>query len=91
MIGASRTFIRVPYLLEGAALGVVGSALSLVILKAGFELFRHEIRTASRFLGVDTLLTFFPWEMCVLLVLVGLFLGFSGSFLSLLRFGEGRT
>ena len=91
MIGASRTFIRVPYLLEGAALGVLGSALSLVILWAGFELFRHEIRSASRFLGVDALLTFFPLEMCMVLVLVGLFLGFSGSFLSLLRFGEGRA
>ena len=91
MIGASTTFIRVPYLLEGAALGFLGSALSLVILKAGFELFRHEIRSASRFLGVDALLTFFPWEMCIVLVVVGLFLGFSGSFLSLLRFGDGRA
>ena len=91
MIGASTTFIRVPYLLEGAALGLLGSALSLVILKAGFELFRHEIRSASRFLGVDALLTFFPMEMCLVLVLVGLFLGFAGSFLSLLRFGEGRA
>lgn len=91
LIGASRTFIRVPYLLEGAALGLLGSALSLVILKAGFELFRHEIRSASRFLGVDTLLTFFPLEMCVVLVFVGLFLGCAGSFLSLLRFGEGRA
>ena len=91
MIGASTTFIRVPYLLEGAALGLLGSALSLVILKAGFELFRHEIRSASRFLGVDALLTFFPWEMCLVLVLVGLFLGCAGSFLSLLRFGEGRA
>ncbi len=91
MIGASTAFIRVPYLLEGAALGLLGSALSLVILKAGFELFRHEIRSASRFLGVDALLTFFPWEMCLVLVLVGLFLGCAGSFLSLLRFGEGRA
>ena len=91
MIGASTTFIRVPYLLEGAALGFLGSALSLVILKAGFELFRHDIRSASRFLGVDALLTFFPWEMCIVLVVVGLFLGFSGSFLSLLRFGDGRA
>jgi cell division transport system permease protein len=91
MIGASTTFIRVPYLVEGAALGLLGSALSLVILKTGFELFRHEIRSASRFLGVDALLTFFPLEMCIILVLVGVFLGFSGSFLSLLRFGEGRA
>ena len=91
LIGASTTFIRVPYLLEGAALGLLGSALSLVILKAGFELFRHEIRSASRFLGVDALLTFFPFHMCVVLVCVGLFLGCAGSFLSLLRFGEGRA
>ncbi|MBX3237475.1 MAG: ABC transporter permease [Nitrospiraceae bacterium] len=91
LIGATKAFIRVPYLLEGAALGFLGSALSLVILKTGFELFRHEIRSTSRFLGVDSLLTFFPLEMCAVLVMVGLFLGFAGSFLSLVRFGEGRA
>lgn len=91
LIGASTTFIRVPYLLEGAALGVVGSVLSLVILKAGFELFRHQIHSATRFLGVDALLTFFSFDMGLVLVLVGLFLGCAGSFLSLLRFGEGRA
>ncbi len=91
LIGASTTFIRVPYLLEGAALGLCGSALSLVILKAGFELFRHQIHSATRFLGVDALLTFFSFDMCVVLMLVGLFLGCAGSFLSLLRFGEGRA
>ncbi len=91
LIGATKAFIRVPYLLEGAALGFLGSALSLVILKTGFELFRHEIRSTSRFLGVDALLTFFPLEMCAVLVMVGLFLGFAGSFLSLVRFGEGRA
>ena len=48
LIGASTTFIRVPYLLEGAALGLCGSALSLVILKGGFELFRHQIHSADR-------------------------------------------
>jgi cell division transport system permease protein len=90
MIGATKAFIRIPYMLEGAALGLVGSALSLVILKAGFELFRHQIRSTSRFLGVDTLLLFFPLPMCLLVVGVGLFLGFAGSYLSLLRFAEGR-
>lgn len=91
LIGASTTFIRVPYLLEGAALGLCGSALSLAILKAGFELFRHQIHSATRFLGVDALLMFFSFDMCLVLMLVGLFLGSAGSFLSLLRFGEGRA
>jgi cell division transport system permease protein len=90
MIGATKAFVRIPYLLEGAALGLTGSALSLVILKAGFELFKHEIRSTSRFLGVESLLLFFPLPMCLLVVGVGLFLGFAGSYLSLLRFAEGR-
>jgi cell division transport system permease protein len=91
MIGATKAFIRIPYVLEGSALGFAGSALSLVILKAGFELFRHEIRSTSRFLGVDSLLVFFPLPLCVGVVGMGVFLGFAGSYLSLLRCAEGRV
>lgn len=91
MIGATKAFIRIPYVLEGAALGFAGSALSLMILRAGFDLFRYEIRSTSRFLGVESLLVFFPLPMCLLVVAAGLILGFAGSYLSLLRFAEGRA
>lgn len=91
LIGAGRAFIRVPYVLEGAALGFLGSALSLVILRGGFELFLHEIRTAHRFPWVDGLLTFFSFETCLVLLVVGLFLGCTGSVLSLLNVREGRA
>lgn len=91
MIGATKTFIRTPYILEGSVLGLLGSALSLLILKAGFELFRHEIGSTSRFLGVETLLMFFSVPVCGIVVTVGVALGFAGSYLSLLRFAEGRA
>jgi cell division transport system permease protein len=91
LIGATRAFIRVPYLLEGAVLGICGSALSLGILKIGFELFRQQVRTAGRFSGFDDLMSFFPLSMCLALVMVGMGLGFAGSFVSLRRFGEGRA
>lgn len=91
LIGATRAFIRIPYLLEGAVLGACGSALSLGILKIGFELFRQQIRTAGRFSGIDDLMSFFPLSMCLGLVIVGMVLGFAGSFVSLRRFGEGRA
>lgn len=91
LIGATRTFILVPYVLEGAVLGACGSALSLGILKIGFELFRQQIRTAGRFSGIDDLMSFFPLSMCLALVVVGMGLGFAGSFVSLRRFGEGRA
>lgn len=89
-IGATRTFIRIPYFLEGAVLGACGSALSLGILKFAFELFRQQIQLTSRFSGLEGMISFFPFSVCVALVLAGMGLGFAGSVVSLLRVGEGR-
>jgi cell division transport system permease protein len=91
LIGATRAFIRIPYFVEGAVLGACGSALSLGILKAGFELFRQQISMTGRFSGIEQLVVFFPLSMCLALVGVGMALGFAGSFVSLRRFGEGRA
>jgi cell division transport system permease protein len=91
LIGATLAFIRIPYVLEGAVLGACGSALSLGILKIGFELFRQQIRSTGRFSGIENLIVFFPLSTCMALVVVGTALGFAGSFVSLRRFGEGRA
>ncbi|OQW35435.1 MAG: hypothetical protein A4E19_01340 [Nitrospira sp. SG-bin1] len=90
-IGATRTFIRIPYFLEGAVLGACGSALSLGMLKFAFELFRQQIRLTGRFSGIEGMLSFFPLSVCLALVLAGMGLGFAGSVVSLLRVGEGRA
>lgn len=90
-IGATGTFIRIPYFLEGAVLGACGSALSLGILKMGFELFRQQVQFVSRFSGIDGLISFFPWSACLALVAAGMVLGLAGSVVSLLRVGEGRA
>lgn len=90
-IGATRTFIRIPYFLEGAVLGACGSALSLGILRLGFELFLQQIQSAGRFSGMENLISFFPLSVCLALVAAGMGLGFAGSVVSLLRVGEGRA
>jgi cell division transport system permease protein len=90
LIGATRAFIRIPYFLEGAVLGACGSALSLGILKLGFELFRQQIGSAGRFQGIEDMVSFFPLSMCFAFVAVGMGLGVAGSVVSLRRFGEGR-
>lgn len=91
LIGATRWFIRIPYLLEGAVLGALGSGLSLLILKGGFELFRQQISSTGRLSGIEQMIMFFPLSVCLALVLVGVGLGFAGSFVSLRRFGDGRA
>ncbi|NGZ99192.1 MAG: hypothetical protein CV089_24305 [Nitrospira sp. WS110] len=90
-IGATRTFIRIPYFIEGAVLGAFGSALSLGILKIGFELFRQQMQLTGRFSGIESMLSFFPLSLCLALIMAGMGLGFAGSVVSLLRVGEGRT
>jgi cell division transport system permease protein len=91
LIGATSSFIRVPYLLEGAVLGMCGSALSLVVLKIGFEWFRQQIQTTGRFGDIGPLLAFFSPAVCIVMIGIGMGLGIAGSFVSLRRFGEGRA
>ena len=91
LIGATKAFIRIPYLLEGAVLGGLGSACSLFMLKALYELFRHQMRTTGRLRGLEQLTMFFPLSICLLLVVVGIVLGCAGSFVSLRRFDEARV
>jgi cell division transport system permease protein len=91
LIGATTSFIHVPYLLEGAMLGALGSALSLGMLKFMYELFRQQMQTTGRFAGLDRLMTFFSPSMCLALVAIGMGLGFAGSLVSIRRFGEART
>ena len=90
-LGATRMFIRIPYFLEGAVLGACGSALSLAILKFGFELFRQQIRSAGPFRGIENMISFFPLSICLALIVVGMGLGFAGSVVSLRQFWEERT
>ena len=91
LIGATKTFIRIPYLLEGAVLGGLGSAISLFMLKALYELFRQQMRTTGRLSGLDQLMMFFPLSICLMLVAVGIVLGCAGSFVSLRRFDEAKV
>ena len=91
LIGATKTFIRIPYLLEGAVLGGLGSAVSLAMLKLLYELFKQQMRMTGRFSGLEQLIMFFPLTICLVLVVVGVGLGCAGSFVSLRRFDEAKV
>lgn len=89
LIGATGSFIAVPYVVEGGFLGVFGGGLSLALLKIGFEVFRFELDASRWFQGLDSVIVFFPLQISILLVLMGLLLGSASSLLSvysLLRF-----
>ena len=89
LIGAGGLMIKIPYLLEGAVVGALGGAVSLGMLRGGFEYVVRHIVAPGRFLGVESAIQFFPSQMALVLVLGGLCLGFAGSFVSLMQPGRG--
>ncbi|MEW6544010.1 MAG: permease-like cell division protein FtsX [Nitrospirota bacterium] len=91
LIGATGTFIKIPYLLEGAALGALGAVLALALLRSGFEYFRLHLGMPGRFLGVESGFGFFPLHVSLLMVAAGFLLGCVGSIVSMAGFGRNRA
>lgn len=91
LIGATGSFITIPYLIEGALLGTLGSALSLAILKGGFELFMARLGGPGHFLGIDSAIHFFSGRVSASIVAAGLVLGVVGSLISALDLGRAKS
>lgn len=79
LVGASRTFIRVPFLLEGTIQGLAGGLLAALLLYVAFELFAPQIQFGLSFFLGTAKPRFFEWVELLSLVLAGAALGVMGS------------
>jgi len=86
LVGATRFFIKAPFLIEGVLQGALGAVLSLFALGACYYAFLHN---AANFLGVNPAgagLRFLPPAHLAAILCGGIALGFIGSLTSLRRF-----
>ncbi len=83
LIGASNAFIKVPYLIEGFIIGIVGGILAMVMLFLGQFFFILKIPLYFSFVVVNP---FNLYMLLVMLLISGTFMGTIGSFLSLGKF-----
>ncbi len=86
LVGATRLFIKIPFMIEGVLQGATGSALALAILGGCYLVF---LRNAGNFLSLNPVtagITFLPVEYLGGLFCGGVLLGFFGSLVSLKRF-----
>jgi cell division transport system permease protein len=86
LVGATRFFIKAPFLIEGVLQGAVGAVLSQLALLGCYFAF---LKNAGSFLGVNPAaagLTFLPLTHLAAILLGGVLLGFVGSITSLRRF-----
>lgn len=86
LVGATRMFIKMPFLVEGILQGLAGGLLSLLLLVSVYLLFLHNAANFLSFNPATSGLSFLPIEFMLGLVLAGALLGFLGSLTSLRRF-----
>ncbi len=86
LVGATRMFIKAPFLIEGIIQGAVGSILTIIILAASYFGFLHNAGNFLSFNPSDAGLSFLPAEYLAGIFFGGISLGFLGSLTSLKRF-----
>jgi len=86
LVGASNTFVRAPFLLEGSILGMLGGIFSIILLTILIEIFPIYLSTAPGILTELISFRYLSFSQGLSLILAGAATGFFGSFTSLARF-----
>lgn len=86
LVGATRFFIKAPFLVEGVIQGGAGALLAILLLFGLYETFLHNAGSFLTFNPTASGLAFLPPEYLAGIVLSGIVLGFLGSLTSLKRF-----
>ncbi|SRR6266540_505320 len=86
LVGATRMFIKAPFLIEGVIQGAAGSSLALIVLAGCYFGFLHNAGNFLSFNPAEMGLSFLPLEYLAAIFLGGIILGFIGSITSLKRF-----
>ena len=83
LVGASRSFVRIPFLLEGTAQGAIGGAVAVALLYVGFLLFLPQMRDGLELFIGNASPRFFGVLEAAWLITGGAALGMLGSALAL--------
>jgi cell division transport system permease protein len=83
LVGATRAYVKGPFVVEGLIQGGLGGLISVGLLWAAFRVLARDALAASDLLG--RAVVFLPLDVCVFIVLGGMAVGVVGSLLSLGR------
>lgn len=87
LVGAANSFIRGPFIVEGLLLGVFGAVLPMAVMLVGYPFLYQEFQTrfSSWFISLLPPMPF-VYQMSMILLLIGMFIGVWGSTLSIRKF-----
>lgn len=88
LVGASRAYIRGPFIVEGILIGILGACLGVVVVFVGYLLLSYYLSSRPDLLVSSLDLSFLPTRWVGTLVLAGGLSGLLGSLVSLHQFLE---
>jgi cell division transport system permease protein len=86
LVGATRLFIKAPFLLEGVMQGAIGACLAVMLLSGTYWGILYNAGNFMSFNPVAAGLSFLPWHYLAGILAGGIILGFIGSLTSLKKF-----
>jgi len=86
LVGATNMFIRIPFLLEGISLGIMGGLTSILLLALLINSFPLYLGASLGVLNDLIAFRFLTFSQSITLIIAGGFIGFLGSLTSLSRF-----
>lgn len=87
LVGATNGFIRFPFFIEGLLLGFFGSIIPIGILVFGYKVLLDQLGSSLSYSFIE-FLPLFPlaYQISILLVVIGAFIGIWGSMVSVRKF-----
>ncbi|WCK54150.1 permease-like cell division protein FtsX [Aneurinibacillus sp. Ricciae_BoGa-3] len=87
LVGATNSFIRGPFFVEGAFMGIGGALLPIILLLLGYDYLINLLKQQLSLYFID-LLPLYPLAFQIALILLGIgaFIGIWGSIMSVRRF-----
>src|SRR5690625_4735635 len=87
IVGATNNFIRWPFFVEGMLLGALGSSIPIAGILLGYNYIENILSEQISF-GFVELLPFnpFAWQLSLLVLVIGTFIGVWGSVMSVRKF-----
>jgi len=88
LVGATNSFIRWPFFVEGALLGILGSITPMAVIVGGYYYIYHNLPGITNTFRFIDLLPFnpFAWQLSGMVLLIGAVIGVWGSVMSVRKF-----
>ncbi|CAM5190676.1 Cell division protein FtsX OS=Ureibacillus acetophenoni OX=614649 GN=SAMN05877842_101214 PE=3 SV=1 [Ureibacillus acetophenoni] len=87
LVGATNSFVRIPFLLEGIWIGILGSIIPMIAVSFAYHNLYYTLTPRLKGQLLQLLeVTPLIWQVNGLIIILGIFIGMWGSFMSVRKF-----